>query len=125
MRLSVYEKGVPSLFTKEPESKMKRQVASTMQRWEVALEVRLLPQREVMRFVTWVFQRVDQDNGWGHERSKAPWGPGQAGPASPCAPPWGGWSTLPHAWDKTRRMLRGKIPWFCSPSVTNKMRDAP
>lgn len=62
VRLSVYEKGVPSLFTNEPESKMKRQVASTMQRWEVVLEVRLLPQREVMRFVTWVFQRVDQDN---------------------------------------------------------------
>ena len=34
----------------------------TMQGWDIVLEVRLPPQREVMRFVTWVFQRVSWDD---------------------------------------------------------------
>lgn len=58
----IYEKTVSSLFTNGPEKKMQRQVVSTMQSWDIVLEVRLPPQREVMRFVTWVFQRVSWDD---------------------------------------------------------------
>lgn len=60
--LTIYEKRVSSLFTNGPESKMQRQVVSTMQSWDIVLEVSLPPLREVMRFVTWVFQRVSWDN---------------------------------------------------------------
>lgn len=60
--MTIYEKAVSSLFTNGPERKMQRQVVSTMQGWDIVLEVRLPPQREVMRFVTWVFQRVSWDD---------------------------------------------------------------
>lgn len=60
--VTIYEKTVSSLFTNGPEKKMQRQVVSTMQSWDIVLEVRLPPQREVMRFVTWVFQRVSWDD---------------------------------------------------------------
>ena len=56
--VTTYEKRVSSLSTNGPERKMQRQAVSTMQSWDVVLEERLPPQREVMRFVTWVFQGV-------------------------------------------------------------------
>lgn len=60
--LTIYEKRVSSLVSNGPESKMQRQLVSTMQSWDIVLEVSLPPLREVIRFVTWVFQRVSWDN---------------------------------------------------------------
>jgi len=47
--VTIYEKTVSSLFTNGPEKKMQRQVVSTMQSWDIVLEVRLPPQREGMK----------------------------------------------------------------------------
>lgn len=81
------EKRVSSLFANGPERKMQRQVVSTMQSWD-ARPGRGFHHREVVRFVTWVFQGVRMtDEG---VRGPGLLGTrGQAGPAAPLQAPWG------------------------------------
>lgn len=110
--VTTYEKRVSSLFANGPERKMQRQVVSTMQSWDAVLEERLPPQREVVRFVTWVFQGVRMTD----EGVRGPGLPGEQGQAGSVVPPSPlgrvVHSSHPWAWKEMRRMLLGMVSGF-------------